>query len=93
MRERTELEDRLGAVAKLEQELDDAAGLVELAEAEGDAGVEAEGIALLKTVKSEAERRQVEALLSGEADANDTFVEVHSGAGGSSTSAVYLVSW
>ena len=49
---------------------------------EGDAATEAEGIAALKALKAEGERRQLEALLSGEADANDTYLEVHSGAGG-----------
>ena len=82
MRERTELEESIGAVGKIERELDDAVGLIELAEAEGDADVEAEGIALLKGIKAEAERLQVAALLSGEADGNDTYLEVHSGAGG-----------
>ncbi|MCW6511642.1 peptide chain release factor 2 [Lichenifustis flavocetrariae] len=82
MRERTELEESLGAVSRIERDLEDATGLIELAEAEGDAGVEEEGIALLKAVKAEAERMQVSALLSGEADGNDTYLEVHSGAGG-----------
>ncbi len=76
------LEDRLGALAKIERDLDDAATLVDLAETEGDQAVEAEGIAALRALKAEGERRQLEALLSGEADANDTYVEVHSGAGG-----------
>ena len=82
MRERTELEDRLGAVNQFDRELDDAATLIELAEAEGDSAVEQEGLGQLKALKVEAERRQVEALLSGEADGNDTYIEVHSGAGG-----------
>jgi len=56
--------------------------LVELGEAEGDEAAEAEGIAALKALKAEGERRELEALLSGEADANDTYLEVHSGAGG-----------
>ena len=82
MRERTELEDRLGAVSSFERDLDDATTLIELAEAEDDTAVEQEGIAQLKALKAEAERRQVEALLSGEADGNDSYLEVHSGAGG-----------
>ena len=82
MRERTELEEKLGSVAKLEGELDDAVTLVELGEAEGDAETEKEGVDLLKALKAEAERRQIEALLSGEADGNDTYIEIHSGAGG-----------
>ncbi len=82
MRERTELEDRLGALTRFDAELDDAVTLVELGEAEGDTETEQEGVGQLKNLKAEAERRQVEALLSGEVDANDTYIEVHSGAGG-----------
>ena len=82
MRERTMLEDRLGSLAKMERDLEDAATLVDLGEAEGDSATEADGIAALRTLSAEGERRQLEALLSGEADANDTYVEVHSGAGG-----------
>jgi peptide chain release factor 2 len=82
MRERTTLEDRLRSLAKIERDLDDATTLIELGEAEGDASAEAEGISALKALKAEGDRRQLEALLSGEADANDAYVEVHSGAGG-----------
>ncbi len=82
MRERTELEDRLGAVSRFDRDLEDAITLVELAEAEGDAEVEREAVDQLKALKLDAERRQIEALLSGEADANDAYIEVHSGAGG-----------
>jgi peptide chain release factor 2 len=82
MRERTLLEDRLGSLAKIQRDLDDAITLVELGEMEGDAEAEQEGVNILKGLKAEGERRQLEALLSGEADGNDTYVEVHSGAGG-----------
>ena len=82
MRERTLLEDRLGALSKLERELEDGVTLVELGEAEADAATEQEGLAALRALKAEGDRRQLEALLSGEADANDTYLEVHSGAGG-----------
>jgi peptide chain release factor 2 len=82
MRERTVLEDRLGGIRKIDRDLDDAATLVELGEMEGDAATENEGLEALRALKIECERRQLEALLSGEADANDTYVEVHSGAGG-----------
>ncbi len=82
MRERTELEDRLGAVTRFDRDLDDAITLVDLAEAEDDAEVEREAIGQLKALKLDAERRQIEALLSGEADGNDAYIEVHSGAGG-----------
>jgi peptide chain release factor 2 len=82
MRERTMLEDRLGALAKMQRDMDDAATLVELGEMEGDSAAEQEGLGILKNLQAEGERRQIEALLSGEADGNDTYVEVHSGAGG-----------
>ena len=82
MRERTTLEDRLGALKRLETDLSDALTLVELGEMEEDEATIDEGLAALKTLETEVARRQVEALLSGEADANDTYVEVHSGAGG-----------
>jgi peptide chain release factor 2 len=82
MRERTDLDERLGSIGRFETELEDAVTLVELAEAESDAATEQEAIALLEGLKKEAARRQVEALLSGEADANDCYVEVHAGAGG-----------
>jgi peptide chain release factor 2 len=82
MRERTELEERLGSIARFERELEDATTLVELGEAEGDAATEREGVDQLKALKVEAERRQIEALLAGEVDRNDTYIEIHSGAGG-----------
>ena len=82
MRERTSLEERLGSLAKIQRDLDDSVTLVELGEMEGDAPTEAEGVAALKALKDECAQRQLEALLSGEADANDTYIEVHSGAGG-----------
>src|ERR1700729_3297288 len=82
MRERTLLEDRLGALSKFERELEDGVTLVELGEAEDDKATEQEGLTALRALKAEGERRQLEALLSGEADGNDSYVEVHSGAGG-----------
>jgi peptide chain release factor 2 len=82
MQERTALEDNLGSIGRIEQELDDQVTLIELGEAENDAKVIAEAEAALKNLKTEAGRRELEALLSGEADANDTYVEVHAGAGG-----------
>src|SRR6185295_5387457 len=56
--------------------------LIELGDAEGDAPSVEEGEASLKKLAEEARRQEVEALLSGEADANDTYLEVHAGAGG-----------
>ncbi|HEV2566709.1 MAG TPA: peptide chain release factor 2 [Microvirga sp.] len=82
MRERTSLEDQISAVKRLEQELEDAITLIELGEAEGDEATIREGEETIRDLQAEAARRQVETLLSGEADANDTYLEVHSGAGG-----------
>jgi peptide chain release factor 2 len=82
MRERTVLEDQIASIKRLEQELEDAVTLIELGEAEGDERTVQEGEDAIRAAHAEAARRQVETLLSGEADANDTYLEVHSGAGG-----------
>ncbi|MBK5957035.1 peptide chain release factor 2 [Rhodoplanes elegans] len=82
MQERTSLEDSLTAIGRIEQELDDQIMLIELGESENDAGVIGEAEAALAGLKAEVDRRQLEALLSGEADPNDTYLEVHAGAGG-----------
>ncbi len=82
MRERTYLETSIEAIRKIGADLDDAVTLIELGEMEGDEASVAEGEAMIRELEKEAARRQVETLLSGEADQNDTFVEVHSGAGG-----------
>jgi peptide chain release factor 2 len=82
MRERDALEDQLNAIGRIEQELDDALTLIELGEDEGDDKTVAEAEAGLKRLKAEVARRELEALLSGEADANDCYLEVHAGAGG-----------
>ncbi len=76
------LEEQVNAIRKLEQELDDSLTLIELGEAEGDQDTIREGEGAVRSLKAEAARRQVETLLSGEADGNDCYVEVHSGAGG-----------
>jgi peptide chain release factor 2 len=82
MRERTALEDQIASIRRLEQELEDAVTLIELGEAEEDQDTVTEGENAIRALQTEAARRQVETLLSGEADANDTYLEVHSGAGG-----------
>jgi peptide chain release factor 2 len=82
MRERTELEDRLGALRRLDTGLEDAVTLIEMGEEEGDAAIITEAEEAIRGIQIEAARRQVETLLSGEADQNDAFLEVHSGAGG-----------
>lgn len=82
MRERTELDEKLSSMQRVETDLDDALTLIELGEAEGDQSVIDEGEQAIRTLQADLVRQQVEALLSGEADQNDCFVEVHSGAGG-----------
>jgi peptide chain release factor 2 len=82
MQERNSLEDNLNAIGRIERELDDQVTMIELGEAEKDAKVVAEAEAALKTLRADAARRELEALLSGEADHNDSFLEVHAGAGG-----------
>lgn len=82
MRERTRLEDQIGAVRTLETSLNDNKELIEMGEAEGDADIVAEAEKALEDMKLDLEKRQLESMLSGEADGNDAFLEVNSGAGG-----------
>ncbi len=82
MRERDALEDQLKAIGRIEQELEDNLTLIELGESEKDEATVKDAEAALKRLKAEVARRELEALLSGEADANDCYLEVHAGAGG-----------
>jgi peptide chain release factor 2 len=82
MRERDALDDRLGALGRMQREFDDQLTMIELGEAEKDDKTVVDAEAALKKLKADAARRELEALLSGEADANDAFLEVHAGAGG-----------
>ncbi|NKD54781.1 MULTISPECIES: peptide chain release factor 2 [unclassified Haematospirillum] len=82
MQERTRLEQALTSFRKLEEEFEDACTLVELGESEGDEPTVEEGLAALRQVHAETEKRQLESLLSGEADANDAYLEINAGAGG-----------
>jgi len=82
MRERTQLETAIQGTTKLEQEMADLLELIELAEMEGDASVAADAEAQLVALKDHAATLELETLLSGEADGNDAYLEVHAGAGG-----------
>ena len=82
MRERTSVEKSLKAFTSFESAFDDAMTLIELGETEKDAATVAEGEAALAQLCQEARKREVEALLSGEADGMDTYLEIHAGAGG-----------
>ena len=82
MQERTALENQLTAIGRIEQELDDQLTMIELGEAENDQRTIADAEEALRRLKAEVARRELEALLSGEADGNDSYLEVHAGAGG-----------
>ena len=82
MQERTRLEKQLDEVKALVQGMDDALMLIELGEAEGDDAIVAEAEKDLEAIRAKAESMQIESLLSGEADSNDSYLEVHAGAGG-----------
>ena len=82
MRERTQLETAIRGYRELERGLDDNRTLLELAEAEDDEAVIAEAEAGLRQLAAHAERARIASLLSGEADANDAYLEIHAGAGG-----------
>ncbi len=82
MRERRRLDEAVTATRKIEGELEDNAGLIEIAEAEGDTAMVDDVVAALAELADRADTDKVKALLAGEADANDTYVEINSGAGG-----------
>ncbi|WP_349364512.1 MAG: peptide chain release factor 2 [Roseitalea porphyridii] len=82
MQERQRLEEMITAIRGFDQALEDNVELIELGEEEGDDETVAEAEKAIRDLEGQIEKRQIEALLSGEMDANDTFVEIHSGAGG-----------
>jgi peptide chain release factor 2 len=82
MRERRRLESAIGTVNEISSEMADSIEFIELGEAEADEGVVEEGLSTLERLAARADADKVQALLAGEADANDTYLEVHAGAGG-----------
>jgi peptide chain release factor 2 len=82
MRERRRLDEAITATRAIESELSDNIELVEMAEAEGDADMEGQAVEALAELATRAEADKVKALLAGEADANDTYIEINAGAGG-----------
>jgi peptide chain release factor 2 len=82
MRERRRLEEAIGATQTLERELADTSELIELAESEGDDSLVEDGIRSLAELAERADRDKVAALLAGEADSNNAYVEINAGAGG-----------
>ncbi|MGD9912804.1 MAG: peptide chain release factor 2 [Rhizobiaceae bacterium] len=82
MRERQNLDDNIKGIRSLERGLEDNIGLIELGEEEGDATVVADAEAGIRSLSGEVRARQIATMLSGEADGNDAYLEVHAGAGG-----------
>ena len=82
MREQKRLESAIGTVNTISSEMADAIEFVEMGEAEGDDDIVNEGLTSLEKLATRADADKVQALLSGEADANDAYLEVHAGAGG-----------
>jgi len=82
MRERTRLDKGVGGYKRIERELEDTLELANMAETEGDQATLDEAQKAIEKLRDEVKAREIESLLSGEADANDAYVEVHPGAGG-----------
>jgi peptide chain release factor 2 len=82
MRERRRLEEAIGATQKIETELKDTVELIEMAELEGDDGLVDDGVSALGELAERAERDKVAALLAGEADSNNRYIQINAGAGG-----------
>jgi peptide chain release factor 2 len=82
MRERRRLDEAIGATRAIEKELTDTVELMEMAEAEGDEGLVDDAVTALAELAERSEKDKVAALLAGEADGNDTYIEVNAGAGG-----------
>ena len=82
MRERNQLASQTEGLLKLEADVADTQELIAMADAEGDSGMVADAMASLRQLAADAKLREIESLLSGEADGNDAYLEVNAGAGG-----------
>ena len=82
MQERQRLEASINGYRELSQELQDSKDLIEMGEEEGDQATIDDAEAQLISVQARAAKKQLESLLSGEADPNDAFIEINAGAGG-----------
>ena len=82
MSEKTALEEKFQNYEHLCQSLDEMSEMAVLAEEDGDEDLQADVMAQLESLKQNAKHQELEALLSGEVDANDTYLEVHAGSGG-----------
>jgi peptide chain release factor 2 len=82
MRERTRLDNAIGATKAIEAEMKDTAELIEMADAEGDEDMANEGVAALSALADRADKDKITALLASEADSYDTYLQINAGAGG-----------
>jgi peptide chain release factor 2 len=82
MRERQRLDESVSAVKKLESELTDATGMIEMAEDENEPSLVTDAEKSIEVLAARAEAMRLESMLSGEADTNDSYLEIHAGAGG-----------
>ena len=82
MRERQRLDQSISDIRKLEAELADATGMIEMAEAEGEASLVSDAEKTIDALAKRADHLKLQSMLSGEADANDSYLEIHAGAGG-----------
>ena len=82
MRERTRLDSAISATRAIDTEKNDTVELIEMAEAEGDEALVDEAVASLAQLAERADKDKIQALLAGEADSYDTYLEIHAGAGG-----------
>ena len=82
MRERQKLDSAMSSVRQVENELADATGMIEMAEAENDAAMVTDGENSVLALQKRAEQLRLQSMLSGEADGNDSYLEIHAGAGG-----------
>ncbi|WP_432200369.1 peptide chain release factor 2 [Erythrobacter sp. W53] len=81
-REQKQLESAVNTVNEISSEMSDAVEFIEMGDVEGDDEIVADGLASLQKLADRADADKVQALLSGEADGNDTYLEIHAGAGG-----------
>jgi peptide chain release factor 2 len=82
MRKRQDLDNRISGILKVRQALKDNAELIEMGEAEGDQGIVTEAEKSIAALKTDIAKVELDALLSGEADANDSYLQINAGAGG-----------
>jgi len=82
MRRRQDLDTRIGGILKIEQSVSDNRDLIEMGEAEGDQSIVTEAEKSINALKTDISKVEMDALLSGEADSNDSYLQINAGAGG-----------